>query len=228
MSNTSLIALQNQIKEKQSADPHIAAKIAAHAIVEKILSIMQDDKGVHVETAFATLGSLAGYACQQSALLQATTLSPKDIGQAIVSVNDKNGNSYLYGDGINKPLLEDGLSVWSLVGGAVQSHGEKLPDINEIVTHTTKSIGTDDFGKPRLPKGHPIRYQPKELLQLWQPVKSEILDVLPVPTSDWGVAFGLAAQSLIDQAKSVLEPNIAAIIVMECAMPMSKFVKKSV
>lgn len=228
MVDMALKALQHQIQEKQATDPHIAAKIASGAIVERILTIMKDDKGIHVETAFAALGTLAGYACQQSAIEMVKDGSLETSQASIVSVNDKDGNTYLYGETINKPLLENRLSVWSLVAGAVQSYSEPLPDINEIVAHTTQSIGTTEFGKPRLPDGHPIRYQPKDLLQLWQPMKSEILDVLPVPARDWGVAFGLAIQSLIDQAKGVLQPSVAATIAMECAIPMSKFVKKSV
>lgn len=53
-----LIALQRQIQEKQTSDPHIAAKIAAGAILECILSFITNDKGIHVESAFAALGWL--------------------------------------------------------------------------------------------------------------------------------------------------------------------------
>ncbi len=108
------------------------------------------------------------------------------------------------------------------MGGAVQSHGGKLPDIREIVAHTTESIGTEQFGQLRLPEGHPIRCEPKQCLALWQPLKQEILDVLPVPKSDWALAYALAIQDLIDQAAGIIPPELAARIVMECAVPMSK------
>ncbi|SUO96416.1 hypothetical protein [Suttonella indologenes] len=225
MSDTALIALQNKIKEKQDQDPYIAAKIASPAILSKVQSYLADDKEVNVETVFATLGSLAGYACQQSALLNLK--NNDEVAQdSIMSVNDRNGNTYLYGRAINRPLIENSFSIWSLVGGAVQSYNENLPDIDEMVTHTTESIGTLEFGKPRLPRGLLVPYLPKELLKFWLPIKLEILDVLPVPTNDWGVAFGLAIQSFIDQSKSVLAPSIAAKVVMECAIPMSKITMK--
>ncbi|WP_352310591.1 hypothetical protein [Psychrobacter sp. W2-37-MNA-CIBAN-0211] len=217
-----LIALQRQIQEKQVSDPYIAAKIAAGAIVERILSTMSDDKGVHVESAFAALGSLAGYACQQRALKEMKNNKSTGGEDAIITISDEQGNNYYYGNGINQPLLEDKLSVWSLVGGAVQSHGGTLPDVNAIVEHTTASIGTPEFGQPRLPEGHPIRYTLMQCLELWQPLKTEILDNLPVPAGDWGMAYALAIQSLMDQAKEVLSPSIAGLIVMECAIPMSK------
>lgn len=222
-----LIALQRQIQEKQTSDPHIAAKIAAGAILERILSFITNDKGIHVESAFAALGSLAGYACQRSALLGLQNSKPTAAADPIITtISDKQGNNYYYGNGINKPLLEDKMSVWSLVGGAVKSHDGRLPDIDAIIKHTTASIGTPEFGQPRLPDGHSIPHIPIQYLNFWQPLKTEIFDSLPVPHSDWGLAYAIATQSLIDQAKEVLSPSIAGLIVMECAVPMSKVALK--
>ena len=136
-----LIALQRQIQEKQTSDPHIAAKIAAGTILERILSFITNDKGIHVESAFAALGSLAGYACQRSALLGLQNSKPTAAADSIITtISDKQGNNYYYGNGINQPLLEDKMSVWSLVGGAVKSHDGRLPDIDGIIKHTTASI----------------------------------------------------------------------------------------
>ena len=206
-----LKTLQQQIREQQAQNPHIAAQIASSAILQRLFEFMSDDKGVHVESVFAALGTLAGHACQQIAL-----------DRGLTQVSDNAGNRYYYGEALNRVLLEGKLSVWSLVGGAVQSHGGKLPDIREIVAHTTESIGTEQFGQPRLPEGHPIRCEPKQCLVLWQPLKQKILDVLPVPKSDWALAYALAIQDLIDQAAGIIPPELAARIVMECAVPMSK------
>ena len=100
------------------------------------------------------------------------------------------------------------------------------PDIDAIIEYTTASIGTPEFGQPRLPDGHTIPHTPIQYLNFWQPLKAEILDTLPVPHSDWGMSYALAIQSLMDQAKEVLAPSIAGLIVMECAVPMSKVVLK--
>lgn len=149
-----------------------------------------------------------------------------DENNAIITVTDKEGRRYYYGNPINRPLLEDRLSVWSLVGGAVQSHREPLPDMMEIVEHVTKTIGGETFGIPRLPENIKIRFPPQECLRAWHPLKNEILDVLPVPANDWPLAYALAIQQLIDQGKAVLPPAKAAVIVMECAVPMSKILIK--
>ncbi len=216
-----LPALQNAIREQAEKDPHVAAKIASKELLERFLTVMKDDKGVHVESVFVALGALAGFACQQSAL---TRLARKETQASLMTITDNNGKNYYLGDAINQPLLEDRLSVASLVGGALESYGETLCDIEEIVKHTIASIGTEAFGQPRLPENHQAHYQPLDCLKLWQPLKEQILDVFLVPASDWGLAYGLAIQSFMEQAKTVLSPDIAGIIVMEAAIPMSKVI----
>lgn len=146
-----LESLRRQIREQSANDPHIAAKIAAQALLERSFSILNDGKGVHVESAFAILGSLAGQACLQSALAQIVDKKRLDENDALITVTDKQGRNYYYGNPINRLLLEDRLSVWSLLGGAVQEHGGALPDIGDIVKHVVQSIGTPQFGIPRLP-----------------------------------------------------------------------------
>ena len=217
-----LESLRAQIREQSATDPHIAAKIAAQAILEKIFAVLNDGKGVHAESALALLGSLAGQACLQEAFAHLTTEAGRDVVGAIMTVADTEGRTYYYGDPINRPLLEDRYSVWSLLAGTLQAYGAKLPDIQDIITHVTASIGKPAFGIPRLPANRQIRFQPRECLQLWQPLKTEIIDILPVPANDWHLAYALAIQNLIEQAKGTLSPAEAGIIVMECDVPMSK------
>lgn len=211
--NLALQAIRQQIQEKSKQDPHIAAKIASRFLQEQIFSWLTDDKGVHIESAFAFLGSLAGQACLQSALHQKASL---------MTLTDQNHRNYYYGDAINHYLFENTLSLWSLIGGAVQSHGGHMPDKQALVKHVASSIGHMDFGKPRLPNGVEIRINPMDCLQAWSVIKENIFDTINVPADDWVVAYGLTLQNLIDQGKEVLSPNKAAIIIMECAVPMSK------
>lgn len=227
--NPALDALRRAIHEQAQNDPHIAAKIAAQSLLNRSFSILQDDRGVHVESVFALLGSLAGQACLQSALAQIADKEHPDENDALITVTDTQGRNYYYGNPINNLLLEGHFSVWSLVGGAVQSHGGALPDIDDIVKHVVQSIGKPQFGTPRLPDGVEIRFSPQEYLRLWQPFKAEILDVLPVPARDWPFAYALAIQNFMVQGQDFMMPGqtalsvaTAAVIVMECAVPMSK------
>ena len=181
--NPILVALRRQIQAQEKENPHIAAQIASRIILDKLLALLKDDSGVHVESAFAMLGALAGYACQQSAVY-----------------------ALAHGDNLGD---------------------HELPDLDAIFAHVTQSVGTPAFGKPRLPPGHDeIRFTPQESLELlWQPFAASLLQALEVPAADWPLACGLAIQELMAQGKNVLAPHLAATIVMECAVPMSKIVR---
>lgn len=192
--------------------PYIAAKIAAVEIYENITAILHEDRRTHAESAFATLGSLAGQACLRAALLGNDTL---------ITVSDVAGRHYYYGEAIDRLLLSDRLSVWSLLGTAMQKYRDAaLPDIEAIRHHVTQTVGAPQFGIPRLPRGREIRMTPLESLQLWQPLQAGILDRLRVPPPEWHLAYGLAVQKML--AQDALPPTQAALIVMECAVPMSK------
>ena len=108
-----------------------------------------------------------------------------------------------------------------LLATAMQKYEDAaLPDTEAIRYHVTQTIGAPLFGVPRLPLGLRIRMAPLECLQLWQPLKAGVLDRLHVPPQDWHLAYGLAIQKML--AQDALPPTQAALIVMECAIPMSK------
>lgn len=200
---------------EKKAKPHIEAKIAAVEIYENISAILQEDKTPHAAGVFAVLGSLAGHACLQAALQAGSR------NNTLITVSDIAGRHYYYGDPIDHLLLEDRLSVRALLDFALQKYADaSLPDIGGILYHVTQTIGTVQFGVPRLPLGQEIILSPLESLQLWQPLRIGVLDRLHVPVQEWHIAYGLAIQKML--AQDTLPPNIAAHIVMECAVPMSK------
>ena len=225
--NPILVALRRQIQAQEKENPHIAAQIASRIILDKLLALLKDDSGVHVESAFAMLGALAGYACQQSAVY---ALAHGDSSHTVMVIDGADGKQYLFGDAINQPLAEAPLSLWALLAGQAEHLGDhELPDLDAIIAHVSQSVGTPEFGKPRLPPGHDeIRFTPQESLELlWQPFVASLLQALEVPAADWLLACGLAIQELMAQGKNVLAPHLAATIVMECAVPMSKIVMKN-
>lgn len=214
MENPALTSLLKAIEEQKATDPFIAEKIASRFIKERLFELFNDPKGVHVESVFACLGSLAGYACQQSALATGGHLMTAEIHE----------KKYYFGEAINHYLIEDQYSLWSFIGGTLQSEGIALIDVLEIVKYTTETVGQSVFGQPRLPENIQIRFQPQECLQLWSPFKEQILEALQIEPKKWIIVYAITIQNLMNEAKSVLSPEIAAKIVMECAVPMSKLV----
>jgi hypothetical protein len=133
------------------------------------------------------------------------------------------GQSFFFGDMLNKYVAEDEMSVWSLAAGGAQACGcANIPDLEPIFTHVVESIGTEDFGVPRLPEAHPVHDLPRNYLErLWPQFSPMVERFCPNP-EHWPILYGLAIQELLSQTKGVLDPCMSLCVIMESAIPMSK------
>jgi hypothetical protein len=202
-----------------------ANKVASD-IVEMLFAELGDSSGVHVETALATLGALAGFSAQM-AIREAFIKTGKVAeDKAFVVVGTKNGETYYMGDLLNEILFENkpgNISVYSLVAGAAQHSGAKeLPDIKDIAGYVAGTLGTSAFGVPRLPPQHMPRMPAVELLdKFWNPMRNFLAVSVPSPGL-WPLIIGHAAQNVILKAKGIIDPGLAAKIVMETAISLAK------
>ncbi|MCE0496517.1 MAG: hypothetical protein LV481_01035 [Methylacidiphilales bacterium] len=212
-----LAALKDRIAERKQNDPLIGPKIGAKEISGRLMNGLKSEKGVHLESYLTVLGALAGFSCQMSVRVQAGT---GPIAWAVA--HGKDGKDYYLGDALNKPLAEDNHSIWSLTAGAVQSLGDLPPDVGEIFKHVAATIGSAEFGIPRIP----AKYRPGDLpinyLKVIWPKIFPVVRVICEEPTEWPILFGIAIQQAITMGKDVIEPVSAAKIVMECAIPMSK------
>ena len=144
-------ALLRQIAGRSKTDPLIGAKIGSKEVTQRLLGGMKTDRGVHIESLLCALGALAGYSCQAALRAQALARGLPEVA-LLTSVQTKDGKTYFFGDHLNKPLAESQYSVWGIsAGGAQQAGCKKLPDIAEIFKYTSTVVGTDAFGKLRIP-----------------------------------------------------------------------------
>jgi hypothetical protein len=215
-------ALIRAIEERRRVDPLVGAKIGGKEVYQRVLKVLTDERGVHAETLLATLGALAGYACQFSARLQASK-APAGTDSGLMRVQTKDGRTFYFGDALNKPLAESKYSVWSLAAAAAQDAGcNPLPDLHEMFKHVAESLGSPAFGVPRLPANSSLVRPPEQMLrQLWKPLVAEIAPMCPDP-QEWPILFGLAIQHGIGAARSALDPRVSLGIAMESAIAMSK------
>ena len=101
------------------------------------------------------------------------------------------------------------------------THHLLLPDISEIVSNAARSIGTSRFGVPRLPREHMPHKLPREALELhWRFIRAEL--EAPRDPSHWPYDVAAAAQWQMVTGRDTIDPPLAARIVMEAAIPMSK------
>lgn len=210
------------LNKKYKGDPQVVAKTLQLYFMQRYSNI----HGNQVESVLSALGASAGFGTQMA--IREGFIKPGIVpaDQAFVILRARNGERYFYGDFLNHGLFESGkrqITVWSLVGGGAQKAGAKtLPDIVEIVKYNASTLGTNAFGIPRLPKGHQPSELPKAVLsQTWPHVQS-ILKSQNIDPTVWGWTLAMAAQNVIIQNKNKIDPALAAKIVMESALPMSK------
>ncbi|MCB1592094.1 MAG: hypothetical protein KDI90_06540 [Alphaproteobacteria bacterium] len=213
----------------------------AHALAqEEILDYLRSDyrkkfaqadaqekngKSRELETLFSNLGALAGFGCQIAIREALVKKGIMPIQQAFTRIYTEDKETFFYGDHLNEPLLsteEDRISVYSLVAGPALDLGvEDLPDREEIAGYYASKIGHKEFYEPRLPPEHMPRELPVTGLRHWG-VTNDIQIKHKIEPLFWGWTYAMIAQKLIYEVKDTFSPGLAAKIVMEAAIPMSK------
>ena len=204
-----------------AAQPSELHHEAAAQLSRWLMQCANSERGVHVETMTAMLGSLAGMACQIAAR-HALLDGPRDWGTPWAVAAGADGASYFFGDAINHFLLEDRLSFWSLAAGAVAALGEEVPDVIPVVRHVSATVGSEAFGRIRYPEGTSADGAPADYVRHLFPDVQENFTRLGLDPTEWPVAFGLAAQEFLRMAKAVVAPPAALLVLMECAIVMAK------
>ena len=183
------------INERRKEDPMVGAKIGSKHVFNHLVNVMKDSKGVHIESLMCVLGSLAGYSCQASLRKEFIEIKGLNENQVFVIVEDKDKKKYFFGDFINKPLIENQYSVWSLSAGAIQHMGiTNMIDIREIFEYVTKTVGSDRYGIPRIPDGHKPGDIPYNYVRNLWPIFLPIAEQYCAFPNEWPIMFGMAIQ----------------------------------
>jgi hypothetical protein len=213
-------ALRGAIAGREKADPLIRAKIGGKAVAQHFIELMKSERGVHVESLLSVLGALGGFACQLSLW---ATAGGKFEGTGLEVAETKDGKKYFFGNSLNRVLLEDPTSIWGLTGGMAQHLGAKsLPDIPDIIRRAATSLGTEAFGVPIVPDAHKAHDLPINYVRHIWPTIAPKIKVLCGSGQDLPMIFGFAIQNVMEMGKETIDPGLAARIVMESAIPMSK------
>ena len=215
-------AMDRPIAEKQKTDPLIKVKIGGKEIFQRIVVGLKDERGVHIESLLSILGALAGYACQFSVREQNIKSGAKSPVSRLTVATGADGRTYYFGDALNKPLAESRYSVWSLTAGTIRQLGKPLPDLTDIFKHATATVGSAQFGVPRLPEGHGAGGLPIDYLQAFWPRILPVAQRFCDEPAHLPMVFALAIQNAIVMGKDVIDPTLAGTIAMESAVPMSK------
>jgi hypothetical protein len=210
---------QDFVREQIARDPMVGVKLAGREVLERVLAALKDERGVQVETVATALGALAGRACHLAARDGVQNERPEYAGLSLISVGTKDGQTYLMGPAINRPLLERPLSVWGLVAGFAQSTGATPPDVHELAAHGASTLGGPQFGRPRYAPGTGSATLPVQYLGAWEPMLAHIRPLAPDP-QQWPAVYGL--QGLFERVRGQFDLTDLTRVVMDSAIAMSK------
>jgi len=188
---------------------------------------------IHPQTILTEIGALAGFATQiaiRKSVIAPQKLNPDNV---LVEVVSKNGEKFYFSDMLNWMLFENTTqppySIWAYVSAVVPEESRALlPDLAEIVSNAARTVGTRRYGIPRLPSVHMPQKMPRAALdEHWRIVQQEFGTSQRSP-AEWPFDLAWAAQWQMLTSRDQVAPPLAAAIVMEAAIPMSKIDPASV
>jgi hypothetical protein len=218
-----------------------------------LLNAVKTDRGIHAETLIVSAGGLTGYAAIHAVFEayikrgRATVgdMQAASTGKAIAEVKTNDGQTYYLGDLVNSFLVGSAgpasrpFFAWGYLAGIAINSGvpaQELPDINEMFQRAASTLGTPEFGMPRmLPNLKPLLTPRQAVDRLW-PAARTLLSRTDGPGAQgraldvehWPIVCAVATQQLINQVKGVLDIKVALRIAMESAIYMSKIDPKTV
>jgi hypothetical protein len=191
-----------------------ADEIAARAVN----ALKNPDGTLHPQSAVCALGSLSGYACQQD--VREVYMRDKNLPEdkVFTVMQDKQGRKFYFGDLLNEPLVNERFSVWSLIGGALNRAGAKMPDVNDIFRYVSYTAGGESFGKVRsMDTGDTMEAYVKNL---WKPLSAIAKN--HCETGELHIVFGIALQKILSGCAGQTNLTELARAAMESAVSMSK------
>ena len=206
------------LREVLEHEPDKRITLTAQTTVAAVFSILKDETGVRIEDALGIIGAFGGHMSIRAAL----NVSEADNEERLTVLGLSNDETAMCGPAIYDFLITQERSIFNLIGAGVQmAGGSKLPDPTELVQKHVRTIGTDGFGIPSVPETNQLRDTPRNfLINVWPLLEAHITALEKAPDA-LCVAMGVAAQDLIVQGKDAINPELAAVIVMQSAFATS-------
>ena len=219
----SVQAMQRAVRAKAVEDPLVPLTMTAREVIDYTMIRLKDDRGVHLETALALFGALAGHLCAEIGVQARRDLgagfNPHDL-ETFCEVQTKSGSRYVLGKLVDDWMFHQAKGFWPCLAAFAKQHGAAMPDQEDLRKHVIESFDKPEFGIPRLPDKHQPAVPPVVLLrQLGSEYVPRLTMYLDAVTS---LAF--AAQSLMTDAMAadVIPLETMLKILAESAVPMAR------
>jgi hypothetical protein len=179
-------------------------------------------KAPSVPAMLNAVGACGGFAAQVAVWRELILPNNRNPGDFLAYATTKSKETFFLGEAINQFLFSsnaDRLSFLSLAGASLSSASE-VPDIAELAGHVAGSLGSEQFGRPRLPPSIDLSELPRAALTRTWGKAARILQAHR--PAEWPAVLGAAAHQTIAASRNALPPPVAVRILLEAAVPMSK------
>lgn len=198
----------------------------APEILDYLMTVMRNDRGVHAETILSTSGALCGYAAQRAIWQHAIEDQGMPVTDVFAFVGTKDGGTFLFSETVNQLLASEDdevASLWRMVRqAAAESGAASLPDPGPIFARNAAALGSKPYPDFSTPANHRPGIEPAEALRHLWPKISVALEQGCSGALQWPITLGAVSAKLIGMTKDNLDPVISATLVMESAVAMSK------
>ncbi|MDR0593310.1 MAG: hypothetical protein LBG60_08685 [Bifidobacteriaceae bacterium] len=215
--------LARQIAQRRADDPLTGVKVGSDLFYDQLVRrLAENPGGVRPELLLAIPALLAGYACQAATWESLVVTLGYPVDSVFLMAGAEDGAQYPFSDPMNHLLLEDELSVWGLAQTTARElTDEPLPDAAQTVAHVVQTIGTPQFGQPRMPDGHPLGEPALLVLTSCWTRFLPLLGLCCAMPEEWPAVFALGLQRAMARAAGAIDPATACVIALECAVPMA-------
>ncbi len=178
---------------------------------------------VGIENFLGLLASAGGVSCIATALCEYEILKMRPHDDNLLREQQVGGHSYFIGDLPARYLYERENSLLDIALRWAMKHGARIDHdfLHEPIRYAVQSVGSPEFGVPRLPPQHMPNALPLELALCAWPQAENAFDQAGLPIEWRPTALGFAIGKAIDTSASTIDPMILARIVVEHAVPMA-------
>jgi len=207
---------------------HISNEVGGY-----LLEAYSTGETMHAVECLAGAGAVLGFLCQMQARARLKAGEYRDLKDALVEVQTKDGQKLYFGQAVNDCVLGEitGLGLWNYAAGAADD-----PDIaetvklEEIFHYVAATVGEPWFGQPRVPEGLTLQGRPVDAVARHAKVIHDRMLFHALDPRQLTKIYGAAAHQLIRGAAGEIpwgaDPLVNKIdglkLFMECAAPMSK------
>ncbi len=218
-------AVLAHLDREQKDNPQQRAQLVGRLLFDWACETLNDQQGVRMENLLAMLASVGGHLCIAPILdkLKAEGKHPRDVGMIEAEMAD--GRKFYFGDLPNALLVESPCSIISLAFGAAQSVGAtvSIEMIHAEMKKVAGDVGKSDeeFFTLDLPERNRTD-TPLNWAKAFTPNVINHCDLHRVDPMERPTAVGFALYREIEAGKGAIDPNIAASLVLQCAVRMAK------